>query len=195
MVMRLLFLALILFSISCKKDDTGIVFTLPAITQTGKNSFGLKLNNSVWTNYGQVCFPLAGGCRENLKGSYFNDGDIQIHADRVIQKNGSRYTSETINITLKTNFNGTRIYSTLTNDDIGMHYSYAEVSRPEKVYITAIINPNLTIKLTKLDSVNKIISGEFSAVLYNRAQDTTNAISTTDSLIITDGRFDIKMNE
>ena len=47
----------------------------------------------------------------------------------------------------------------------------AEVSKQEKNYVLSAINPNFTIRLTKIDTVNKIISGDFFGVLFNRALD------------------------
>src|SRR4249919_2453575 len=115
----LILLTVVIFS--CKKDDTGVVFSLPAKTQSGQNTFGFLLNSSVWTNYGQVCFPFAGGCKENLSGIYYN-GDIHIDADKVLYKNGSWNTIENIDLDLTTNFRGPQTYSTLTNDTIGVGY-------------------------------------------------------------------------
>ncbi len=188
----LIFIA-ITCTIACKKDDSGIIFSLPAKTYTGQNTFGFMLDNLVWTNYGRVCFPFAGGCRDNLKGYYYNDGDLTINADRVLHKGGIWNTSESVSIYLKTKFKGTITYSTLTNDNIGVYYSYSEIHKKNKVYVAASINPNFIVSLTKIDSTNRIISGEFSGVLFNKSQDTTNTISKTDSIIIREGRFDIKM--
>jgi hypothetical protein len=83
---KLLAIGIIIISLtSCRKDATEAAFALPQTTQTGQNTFGFLLNTSVWTNYGQVCFPFAGGCRDNLSGIFYkNDGDILINTDRVI---------------------------------------------------------------------------------------------------------------
>ncbi len=187
-------LLLIISLISCKKDDTGMTFSLPAKTQSGKHNFGFLLNSSVWTNYGQVCFPFAGGCRENLKGFYYpSDGDIVISADRVLNRNGSRNTTETININLTTNFQGLKTYSTLFNDTIGFGYWLSEQGQADKTYLLSLVNPTFTITLTKIDTTQKILSGEFSGILFRRLSETSFATSLTDSIIISDGRFDIKI--
>ena len=191
-----LLLATILLSIiySCKKDDTNITFTLPAKTQSGKNSFGFLNNSLVWTNYGQVCFPFAGGCRVNLKGTFYqSDGDIYIHADRVLEKVSTGHTMENIDLYLNTKFKGTQTYSTANKDSIGIGYYFTKQGEPMKTYFQAKSNPSLTIIITKLDTINNILSGEFSGKLFRRISDYSFETSTTDSIILEDGRFDLKL--
>ncbi len=177
---------------SCKKDDSRIVFSLPEKTQTGNNTLGFMLGPIVWTNYGQVCFLFGSGCRKNIDGYHYKDGDIRLGADRVLYKKGSWSTSESISINLSTNHRGIGTYSSFANDTILLGYYYSEPGKREKEYVLSLLNPNFTVRLTKLDTAKKIIAGEFFGILFNRAQDTTNAISRTDSIIIADGRFDIK---
>ena len=188
-----LFFSLTLLINSCKKDDTGVTFSLPAKTQSGQNTFGFRLNSTIWTNFGKVCFPFAGGCRENLFGIYYsNDGDIQITADKVIYKNNARDTEESIDLNLSTNSRGARTYSTLTNDSIGVTYSLSEAGQPDKTYLLSESNPIFTLVITRIDPVAKIMSGEFSGKLFRRISDASVATSTTDSIVVNDGRFDIK---
>jgi hypothetical protein len=179
---------------SCKKDDTGVSFTLPQKTLTGQNTFGFLFNSSVWINYGQVCFPFAGGCRDNLRGIFYkNDGDILINTDRVIYKNGNLFSSESFEITLKTKFNGIRTYSTLANDTLSIAYLYKTNSSIDTMYILPQINPIFSIKITKIDTTNNILSGEFSGKIFKRIDYTNFATSLIDSINVNDGRFDIKL--
>ncbi|MCY7420626.1 MAG: hypothetical protein LH478_02670 [Chitinophagaceae bacterium] len=179
---------------SCKKNDTGIDLSLPSKTQTGQNTFGFLLNSQVWINYGQVCFPFAGGCRENLSGFYYSsDGDIHINADKVLYKNSSWSTYESIDLNLATNFRSIGTYSTLTRDTIGVAYWYSEQGQPKKTYLLSQTIPTFTIAVTKADTVNNILAGEFSGKLFRRISDISFATSTTDSIIIDNGRFDIKL--
>ncbi len=188
-----LFALIIISLISCIKDDTGIVLSLPSKTQSGQNTFGFLLNSFVWTNYGKVCFPFAGGCGENLSGMYYtNDGDIHIRADKVFYKNGSWNTIENFDLTLSTNFRGTETYNTLSNDTIGIGYWLSERGQAKKTYLLSQINPTFTITMTKIDTTLKILSGEFAGKLFSRLSDTSFATSPTDSIIISEGRFDIK---
>ncbi len=189
-----IYLCLVFLVQSCKKDDTLINFSLPPKTQTGQNTFGFLLNSSVWTNYGQVCFPFAGGCRDNLSGIFYNnDGDILINADRVIKKDGKFVSSGSIEITLKTNFRGVGNYSTTTNDTISFAYVYKTTSNFDSMYILPQSNPIFNIKITRLDTINKILSGEFSGKVFKRIDYTNYTTSLTDSANIDDGRFDIKL--
>lgn len=181
--------------VSCKKDDTGVNFSLPEKTQSGQNTFGFLLNSAVWRNYGQVCFPFAGGCRENLSGLYYrSDGDINIWADKVLFKNGSWNTIENFNINFSTNFRGSGTYSTLTNDTLGITYFFSERGIPKKTYLLSQTNPTFAITITKIDTTGKILSGEFYGKLFRRLSDSSFATSITDSIIVNDGRFDIKFD-
>ena len=197
MVMRkygCLFLSLTVLIISCKKDDTGVTLSLPAKTQSGQQTFGFRLNSAVWTNFGKLCFPFAGGCRENLNGRYYpSDGDISITADKVLYKNNVWNTQENIELNLSTNFQGARTYSTLTNDTIGVAYSFSEIRQPDKTYFLSASNPVFTIVITKIDPLSKTMSGEFSGKLFRRISEESFATSTTDSIVISDGRFDIRL--
>jgi hypothetical protein len=179
---------------SCKKDNTGVIFTLPEKTQTGQNTFGFLFNSFIWTNYGQVCFPFAGGCRDNLRGFFYKtDGDILINADRVLYKDGNLFSSESIEIILKTKFNGIRTYSTLTNDTLSIAYSYKTNTNIDTMYILPQTNPTFNIKITKIDTTNHILSGEFSGKIFKRIDYTNFTTSLTDSININNGRFDIKL--
>jgi len=193
-VNRYLILFLIsLLIISCKKDDTGVQFSMPDKTQTGRNTFGCLLNNAVWINYGQVCFLFAGGCRENLRGRFYeNDGDILVDADRVLYKDNSWNTSENIGINLSTGFRGTREYNTLNHDSIIVGYTFSEKLKSPQSYLLSQTHPDFSVNITRIDTVQNILSGGFSGVLFRRISDTSFAVSQTDSIIIKDGRFDIK---
>lgn len=178
---------------SCRKDDTGVVLSLPAKTQTGENTFGFLLNESVWINYGKVCFPFAGGCRENLSGAYYSsDGDIRLDADKVFYKNGSWSTSEKVSINLTTNFRGIGSYSTLSQDTIKVGYWLSVRGQQEQSYLLSDTNPDFLITVSRIDTLRGILSGEFSGKLFRRLSDTSFVTSLSDSIVIKDGRFDIK---
>jgi hypothetical protein len=181
------------FIVACRKDDTGVTFQMPEKTQSGNNTFGFMLNSSVWTNYGQACFPFMGGCRENLSGHYTPDfGYVTIDADKVLYKDGSWNTIENIALYLTTHFTGTRTYSTLARDTISVSYIKNEQGQPDITYLLSDTNPVFTISIIKIDTLNHIMAGEFSGKLFRRIDFSSYATSATDSLIITDGRFDVK---
>lgn len=192
--LQLLILFICSIYCSCKKEDTNIMFTLPAKTESGKNSFGFLINSVVWINYGEVCFPFAGGCRENLTGTFYsNDGDIHIQADRVLNKKGSGNSIENIDLYISTKFRGIQTYSTASNDVVHAGYWFTQQGEPMKSYLLSKSNPFFTISITRLDTLNKIMAGEFSGKLFRRISESTFETSTTDSMIVSDGRFDIKL--
>ena len=190
-----IYVLLFLFSlISCKKIDSGVGLTLPIKTQTGQNTFGFLLDSNVWINRGTICSLFPGGsCSGNLKGEYYSTyGEIHIAADQIFYKNDSLNTIENFDIFL-TNFNAPRIYNTLLNDSIIVLYKYSKPGKTSIRYFLSKTNPSFSITITKLDSLNKVVSGEFSGKLFKILNDTSFITSTTDSILLKDGRFDIKM--
>lgn len=171
---------------SCRKDDTDVVLTLPAITETGANTFGFRLDGAVWTNYGQLCQPNGGSCRANLTGEYFtSDGGITIRADQVIYKDGVAQT-QYFELNLLTGFGGEKTYSTETGDFITV--ILLPVNDPTG-YAIADMDPAFTVTITKLDINSGIVSGTFSGTLFHS---TLTGTSTTDFVTVTEGRFDLK---
>jgi hypothetical protein len=168
--------AIILFLFaSCKKTVT----ELPPATQTGANTFGAKVNGELWVP--QSFGPI----HDNtiLEAEFFNN-KLLINA-----RNFSRSPNETefeINIT---NVTGPGTY--IMNTDMTLPVSYANygyyVKRnvsPQDEWITSSTHTGV-VMLTKVDTVNRIISGTFSfegVSLYNAPQ----------TISITDGRFDVK---
>jgi hypothetical protein len=181
------------FIVACRKDDTGVTFQMPEKTQSGNNTFGFMLNDAVWTNYGQVCHLFMDGCRENLAGRYYpGDGNMILRADKVLYKDGSWNNIDNIELVLITHLRGAGSYSISAHDTIHVSYSTHEVGQTEINYILSETDPLFTISLIKIDTLNRIMAGEFSGKLFRRSSDTSFATSTTDSLMITDGRFDVK---
>jgi len=181
------FIVMLLSLTSCRKDDSLVVFQLPPATQLGRNTFGFLKDGNVWTNYGEVCFTF--GCQPNLQGYYFkSDGSVLVRADRVLYRKGDRF-SESIYLEWPTNYEGIRTYSTTAGDLISASY-YPEDDESQS-YIVADSLPNFTVRLIRLDTTNKIISGTFYGTLFKR---TNNGLITsrTDSVRITEGRFDVR---
>ncbi len=185
--MKFLFILMLLSLTSCRKDDSLVVFQLPLATQLGRNTFGFLKNGSIWTNYGEVCFTF--GCQPNLQGYYFkSDGSVLVRADRVLYHNGDR-SSESFYLEWPTNYEGVGTYSTNAGDLISIvHFPEEDETQS---YIVADSLPNFTVQLIRLDTANRIISGTFYGTLFKR---TNNGLITsrTDSLRITEGRFDVK---
>lgn len=174
-------------ALSCRKDDSDVVLTLPAETQAGANTFGFRLDGVVWTNFGQVCQPNGGTCRDNLVGTYFpGDGGIAIEADQVIYKDGVAQTQH-FQLDLSTGFGGEKTYKTTDGDYITV--ILLPVNDPVG-YATADMAPDFTVTITRLDVNAGIISGTFSGKLFRV---TSAGTSTTDFVAVTEGRFDLKL--
>lgn len=189
-ITRVLIISVLLSS--CLGDDTDFDFSLPKPTQEGKNTFGCILNDHVWINYGKQCFLLADGCHENLIAIYrsANNGRLDLYADRVIRKKGSLVSSETISFSLDGNFNAAGNYSLRYVDhvsDIGYRNNLTE-----KTYGCLPNRETFTLQITKLDTLEKIISGKFSGTLFNIIYDPLQSRPGTDSITIRDGRFDVR---
>jgi hypothetical protein len=69
-------------------------------------------------------------------------------------------------------------------DSIKIVYSTAPFNMYQNYYYAGNTSPRY-FNITKLDTLNKIISGVFAFTLYGQ-----NGLGGTDSVVITDGRFD-----
>lgn len=176
----LLFLlaAITLSSLQCKKDKNKPPALLPPITQEGKNTFGCKVNGEVWVPY-YKCGGTGNPCGEVFV-DIFRISQNQVPVGINIGP-GLRYPDNSqsfFNISSPTN---SGIFATGNKiDSIGFEYV-----KPGSIQYFEI--PGMDINnhfiITKLDTINKIISGTFEATLY---------ASATDSVKITEGRFDLK---
>lgn len=188
-ILKLLVICFTIASIigSCKKDKktTGVTEQeqLPAATQEGKNTFGCLINGEVFLpkNYSNQFFfsykPLNAGVN-----SY---GNIEITAHKI-NKDGSfsiiRLYSYGIsqkgvyNLKLHLDVNQAPFFGTSyeynpTPNNIGKYY-----------YINDTINS--TLEISKLDTIQKIMSGKFkfSFTLNN------------ENIKVENGVFDLKLN-
>jgi hypothetical protein len=172
----LLFSALMILS-GCKKT----VDALPEATQTGANTFGLKLNDAFW-----VPQTFAGINTPILEAVYTGLGDLRINARNF----ASEPTETEFEIYLK-NATGPGVYQLNATTDI-----YPNVSGSYAYYVKRKINPlnewitspkyTGTVTITKLDLTNHIASGSFEF--------TAGSIdSSATPITVTEGRFDVKL--
>jgi len=172
-----------LFCTSCKKNRPSNV--LPPITQIGANTFGCKINGQVWVPHYQ-CDSYCMGCVEladNIRPVY-STSMFPLRFSMQAGKSEAPY-SGIFSI-------GPASLRGLTMEDLSYIYKVGNVF--DSLGIDFITNsgyytppngdPNNIFQITKLDTVNKIISGIFSFTLYS---------SFTDSVVITDGRFDLQI--
>ncbi|WP_448701752.1 hypothetical protein ACFGVR_05875 [Mucilaginibacter sp. AW1-3] len=181
----------VLFLSSCTKkyDDPGSnLDRLPPETQTGANTFGCVINGKVFLPFAQykllyyreplTCVYSPGYNKSGYTFSLgaFNDSDnysepsVYIQTDSLALTQGQTYILKESN---KPN-GASAFYSLFSNHTFYDYYTNTQVSG--QLYIS------------KLDPVNKIISGTFS---FNAV----NIRNITDTTHVTLGRFDMKYKE
>jgi hypothetical protein len=170
-----------LFCLSCKKTSPSKV--LPPITQTGANTFGCKINGQVWVPY-YHCDSYCMGCLELAYNIH------QVYETSVFPLRFSLEAGKSTNT-----FPGFLDFSPAPlrgPTDISYIYHLGNVADSMAVdflsdkgnYTTHYRNPKDIFEISKLDTLHKIISGIFSFTLYN---------SPSDSIVITEGRFDLQL--
>jgi hypothetical protein len=154
---------------------------LPPITQTGANTFGCLVNGVAW---------LPNGTKPGIGGG----SNIQVYVDPTFQGgmfgiSGHKYKDGPFN---KVGFSANPCIGAgqyFTNSSI-LIYDYSKAFGNTICEITT--NEQLTtvkygaLNITKYDLTNRIFSGTFEATLYN-------ATTCTDTIKITNGRFDVKL--
>lgn len=169
---------------SCRKGGIPTL-SLPAITESGQNTFGFKLDNKVWTNYGRRC--TIAGCNDNKVSAYLykqpnGDFDLGITADYTV-------TSETVDQSFAiytTNVTTTGTFLLDSNLKRGMTFVASRYNQSYKEFNNKSIN-KCFLTITKFDTTNKIIAGTFKGVLYNPSNN-------NDSTKIEEGRFDAQLD-
>lgn len=173
-----LMITILCSSLQCKKDKTNPPTTLPPITQEGKNTFGCKVDGMVWVPY-YKCGGTGNPCGElivDIRKLFQTPLPVEINIGP-----GIKYPDNSISSFSILPSNGSGIYLVGNKID-SIILRYTKPGSVEYIEIPGMdFNNNFII--TKLDTVNKIIAGIFQATLYRSA---------TDSVKITEGRFDLK---
>jgi hypothetical protein len=162
---------------SCKKEAT----ELPSATQTGANTFGAKINGKIWIPQQFGPFPS----NDILEAHFVADYGLVINARNFSSSpNETEFEFFLKNVTAPGEF---LLNSTVGYPTLAANYGYY-VKRnitPQNEWMTSANNTGKVI-ITKIDTVNNIVSGtfEFNALnLYNAPE----------PLTITEGRFDVKL--
>jgi hypothetical protein len=137
--------------------------TLPPITQTGANTFGCKVNGQVWLPTTVWVDYQNGGMVIDAKNLYSPESTIIITiGNYTITGNGSyKFGSSTTYLSKGLyRYNGSRYYTDSTYEG--------------------------WLNISRLDSVNSIISGTFSFMGKD--------VNTGEVVNVTEGRFDNKYN-
>lgn len=153
---------------SCKKynqkDDV-----LPPVTSTGALTFGFLFNETVWIRHN---IPKL---TSTFKIRYSSSRGLLIYCERRNRTNSNR--TDQADFVFKEIEVGERILSAQNGDE-----AYILINDPDKSEEYIVLESG-TLKISKMDTVNHIISGEFSADIKMRQSDRRASI--------TQGRFDI----
>jgi hypothetical protein len=153
---------------------------LPPITQEGKNTFGCKVNGVVWVPfYPCAFFSNTNALEYNIIPDTTQPGNpIKfILAANTNQNGGSNFTiGQSWTLSDHIYGPGNIIDSVMVTYNLGYQNINPYPGSPSPRYF----------QITKLDTVNKIISGVFAFTLYG-------GYSGYDSVVVTDGRFDLQI--
>jgi hypothetical protein len=169
---------------SCKKSTPSA--TLPPITEDGKNTFGCKVNGQVWVPYFR-CFDLVAGATELSYNIQPIDSGSSLPLTFWLSAgnstNGESFFSFRQNYSLSDHIYGPgNIIDSLIINFIpgpGPIYSNFQVYQ--------VSSTPRFLQVSKLDTVNKIISGTFAFTLY------TTVANILDSVVVSEGRFDLQI--
>ena len=193
-VYYLLFILFFFNGSKCIKSNLSAPSVLPPITQEGKNTFGCLVNGKVWVPF----FPCYGTGINSVEalscniGPLFSDSSLPI----FFSVDAGNYTPDSLsyfsfhqNGTLSDHIYGPgNIIDSILIRYVGgkgvyynYYYPYPGASAPRY------------FQVTKLDTINKIISGVFAFTLY--AQVSGNGQGLLDSVIVSEGRFDLAFGQ
>jgi len=176
---RLLILCISLLSLTaCNKE----VSELPEATQTGANTFGAKVDGVMWVPQGFGPFPS----NNLLQVRYNTSTSVLI----INARNFASSPKETEFEILLVGVHGPGTYvlnSKITSFPTDLNYGYFIKRKiiPLDEWVTSPVQTG-SVTITKLDTVNLIVSGtfSFSAECMN---------GTAAPLQVTEGRFDLKI--
>jgi hypothetical protein len=162
--------------VSCDKKN---VTELPPATQTGANTFGLKINGEMWVPKGFAGIADS----DRLKARRLGD-----HVEITAQNFASSPTeTEFVLKIFGVTGTGTYLFNTTTNHPGGLvNYAY-HVKRnlnPIDDWITSASQTG-SLTLTRYDTTARIVSGTFQ---FNAE----NVMNASQTISVTEGRFDIK---
>ena len=147
---------------------------LPAATQQGKNTLAFMLNGQAWTPKG-----FNGTANLSVDVDFgFNDGIFNVVGYRTTNSTTEQFTigiSDSLNV-----ITVPHTFIIFPNSVFGISYTKNPCDYFSKE--SATISKG-TLVITKLDRINKIISGTFEGSLSK---------SGCETIQITDGRFDMK---
>ncbi|HMX38803.1 MAG TPA: hypothetical protein PKD78_00695 [Saprospiraceae bacterium] len=180
---------------ACHKDDGPYVVppdltpkpdTLPALTTIGANTFGCKVNGKVWVVKAGDPVPF--------------DPSFQLFASSITEKNGQGGyitvnefgvgVDQTMSFGLPCRKDTLHTHGKVYTDSKRFGIWLSDNTSHKRYYPdTGIIKDN-RLEITHLDTVNNVISGTFSFQLFEG--NNYKITNRNNSIIVTDGRFDIR---
>ncbi len=180
---RLFIIIVTALLVSCEKDLPEL--KLPEKTTSGQNTFGCLIGGKVWANYGRRCHTF--GCDEtNLTADYGRNSRgpyLIINADYTAKK-GKTLVAQHFSI-VGYDITAPGLYDLADENDVNGGMSF-HADDQYTIYLSR--HGNAFINITKLDTINQIVSGEFYGEL--KLYDTTLT-----AVRVQEGRFDIRLNE
>jgi hypothetical protein len=174
---------------SCKKDDAGLPTRLPPETSSGKNTLGFESRFGLFVNFGQHCF-LDGSCRENTSSYvYVNDRVASFGAELTEVKDSTLIDFEYFYGGIRRIQFGPGRYDTRAGDSVDSYYSLGEGS--DHIYRLDTLDQEFSVNVSRLDTAARIFSGTFQGKLFREKPDHTG-VDRSDSMVIRNGRFDLK---
>ncbi|OAB28018.1 hypothetical protein SAMN05444395_103159 [Flavobacterium fryxellicola] len=186
---KLLLLLVTTFLLSCCDNDDKSSNQLPAITQTGANTFGAIINGQVMVPRNSIGYIPPGNTHNAVRYSYFenweeisasdgrtNMGGIYIYIDNIDKKSPIKVNNYSVG-----NSNGA-FSNSYAENTLVTAYVFDNTGKG-KTYLS--ISGTGTVNITRSD--NDIISGTFSCKL--KCKDNSN-----DIIEIKEGRFDFNKN-
>jgi hypothetical protein len=167
---------LLLLVFACKKEDISNL-SLPPVTQNGANTLGFLRNGSVWVNYGRRC--TISGCDTNQVEAELNrlsGGGYQFSLSAGFSANTRPRIDEFFGISFMF------LPSVGTYQPSPLQYNYVHLLIGNKEYRN-LDSSRCRVEITRFDTVGRVVSGSFEAVLFDIA-------GGPDSVRITNGRFD-----
>ncbi|MEI8273841.1 MAG: hypothetical protein WCG08_14595 [Paludibacter sp.] len=167
-----LFVLILSSCTSCNEPDPTV---LPAETQSGKNTFGCYVNNKLFV-----------GGFANLMSPYPFDAwyskssnNVTILVDGVINNDFKRGSCSIY------------LSATFLKTDSTIQVEKAYCYNINDLYPYYITKNSGEIYFTKLDTINKIMSGRFQFTAKSADWNQKNVDN--DSIVVTNGRFDLKL--
>lgn len=178
MLPRFSFFCFCTFLLSSCEPEVEPILALPEASQTGKNTLGFMLDNEVWVAYGKRCF-VTSPCNYGKPSVFCGKNGNKVRWDFsaglfTIEKNDYLYIGFE-------NLQQIGVYAldTAKRDD----YLNITIQRSNKEDEQYKAQHGFTFNISKLDTLNKIISGTFQGTLISMKD-------STKTKQVKEGRFD-----